>query len=185
MVLDELHVLERRASVEGQRHAVTVLDVGVGGERKDLAAATGADDHGFGKDGLNPARHQLDGDHAARLPVVNQQFGYEPFVVACDRLVFERGLEESVEHVEAGLVGGEPRALFFHSAERPHRNVAIRLAAPRAAPMLELHQLSGSFLDEEFNRILIGHPISAGDRVVSVLIQRVVGLDHPGGAAFG
>ena len=140
MVLDELHVLERRARVEGQRHAVAVLDVGVGGEGEDPAAAPGADDHGFGEDGLNAARHQLDGDDAARLAVVHQQFGDEPFVVARDRLVFERGLEEGVEHVEAGLVGGEPRALFLHPAERPHRDVAVRLAAPRAAPVLQLQQ---------------------------------------------
>src|SRR5215813_9813521 len=185
MVLDELHVLEWDARVEGERHAVAVLDVRVGGERKNLATTAGADDHGFGEDGLNAAGHQLDGDHAARPAVVNQQFGDEPFVVARDRLVLERGLEEGVEHVEAGLVGGEPRAFILHPAERPDRDAAVRLATPRAAPMLELQQLPGRLLDEEFNRVLVAHPISAGDRVVGVLIQCVAGFDHAGRAAFG
>src|SRR6266545_915398 len=127
----------------------------------------------------------LDGDHAARLAVVNQQFGNEPFVVARDRLVFERGLEEGMEHVEAGLVGGEPRALFLHPAEGTHRDAAVRLAAPRAAPVFELQQFPRRILDEQFDRVLVAHPISAGDRVVSVFVQSVAGLDHAGGAAFG
>ena len=44
MVLDELHVLERRAGAVGQRHAVAGLDGGVGREREDPAAAAGAED---------------------------------------------------------------------------------------------------------------------------------------------
>ena len=44
VVLDELHVLERRAGAVGQRHAVAGLDGGVGGEREDPAAAAGAQD---------------------------------------------------------------------------------------------------------------------------------------------
>ena len=42
VVLDELHVLERRARAVGEAHAVAGVDVGVGREREDLAAATRA-----------------------------------------------------------------------------------------------------------------------------------------------
>ena len=44
VVLDELHVLERRAGPVGQGHAVAGVDVGVGGEREDPPAAAGAED---------------------------------------------------------------------------------------------------------------------------------------------
>ena len=53
MVLDELHVLERRAGAVGQRHPVAVLDGGVGGEREHLAATAGAEDHCTGGDRLD------------------------------------------------------------------------------------------------------------------------------------
>ena len=56
-------------------------------------------------------------------------------------LVLQRRLEERVQHVEAGLVGREPGALLLHAAERADRDVAVRLPAPRAAPVLELEEL--------------------------------------------
>src|SRR5215813_3859995 len=53
MILHELHVFQRTAGTEDKRHAVPSLDCGVGCIRKDAAAATGADDHRFGGNGLN------------------------------------------------------------------------------------------------------------------------------------
>src|SRR4029453_9797738 len=43
VVLDELHVLERRTCPVGQCHAVTSADVGVGREREDLAGTAVAE----------------------------------------------------------------------------------------------------------------------------------------------
>ena len=49
-----------------------------------------------------------------RAAIVEKQLGDEPFVVACNGWVLKRGLEERVEHVEAGLVGrrisGDPES---------------------------------------------------------------------------
>ena len=58
----------------------------------------------------------------------------EPLVVARDRGVLQRGLEQRVQHVEAGLVGGEPGAHLLHAAERAHRDVAVRLAGSTGQP---------------------------------------------------
>ena len=124
----------------GQRHAVAGLDGGIGGERKDAAAAAGAQDDGLGGNGLDLSGGQLDRDHALHPAVVHQQFGDEIFVVARDGVVFERRLKQRVQHVEAGLVGGKPGALFLHAAERPHRHVSVGLATPGTAPMLQPHQ---------------------------------------------
>src|SRR2546426_12349051 len=41
MVLHEFHVLQRSPGAISQRHAVAILDVGVGGEGENAAAATG------------------------------------------------------------------------------------------------------------------------------------------------
>src|SRR5579859_89165 len=57
MILNEFHVLEGSAGAVGEAHAVAGLDAGVGGEGENAAAATGAEDYGFGGDGLNFAGH--------------------------------------------------------------------------------------------------------------------------------
>ena len=158
----------------GQGHAVAGLDGGVGGEGEDPAAAARAEDDRLGGDGLDPPRHQLDRDHALDPAVIDQQLGDEPLVVADDALVLERGLEQGVEHVEAGLVGGEPGARLLHAAEGPHGDVAVGLAAPGAAPVLQLDQLLRRFLDESLDGVLIAQPVAAGDGVVGVLVEAVV-----------
>jgi hypothetical protein len=63
--------------------------------------------------------------------------------------------------------------------------VAVVLAAPGAAPVLELEKFLRSFLDEGFDGVLIAEPVAAGDGVVSVFVERVVGFDDACGAAFG
>jgi hypothetical protein len=51
--------------------------------------------------------------------------------------------------------------------------------------MLELEKFLRSFLDEGFDGVLIAEPVAAGDGVVGVLVERVVGFDDAGGATFG
>ena len=62
--------------------------------------------------------------------------------------------------------------------------MAVRLAAPGAAPVLEPQHLLGGFLDEGLHRVLVAQPVAAGDGVVGMLVQAVPGLDHRGGAAL-
>ena len=111
--------------------------------------------------------------------------GHEPLVVALHLAVLQRGLEQRVQHVEAGLVGGEPRAPLLHAAERAHGHVAVRLTAPRTTPVLELQQLARCLVDEHLDGVLVAEPVAAGDRVVDVLVEAVVRRDRPRGAALG
>ena len=118
-------------------------------------------------------------------PSSTRSFGDEPFVVAENGGVFHGGLKKGVQHVEAGFVGGEPCAHLFHSAEGADGDVAVFLAAPGAAPVLELQEFLGRFFYEGFDGVLIAEPVAAGNGVVGVLVERVVGFDDAGGAAFG
>jgi hypothetical protein len=117
--------------------------------------------------------------HAA---LVDHQVDAEMLVEAPDRRELDRGLEQRVEHVEAGLVGGEPRALDLHAAEGAHVGAAVGRAAPRAAPMLHLHHLFVRLADEVLDHVLLAQPVAAGHGVMEVRLQAVVRLRHGSGA---
>ena len=116
--------------------------------------------------------------------VIHQQLGDEPFVVALNLVVLKRGLKECVENMEAGLVGRKPRASFLHSSKRTNGDVTVGFAAPGASPMLKTQKLLRSFSDKGFYGILIAKPIASRDRVITMLIERVVWLGHSGRATF-
>ena len=105
---------------------------------------------------------------------MNQQLGDEPLVVADHVVVLQRRLEQRVQHVEAGLVGGKPGPLDLHAAEGPHRHLAIRLAAPGAAPVVQPDHFLGSLLDERLHGVLVWQPVPTRDGVVSVIVEAVV-----------
>src|SRR6185436_19664446 len=84
-----------------------------------------------------------------------------------------------------GLVGGEPCALLLHTAKRAHGNMPIRFAVPGTAPMLQLEHLLWRLFDEGLHGILIRHPVAAGDRVVGVFVEAVIGLDDRRGSSLG
>ena len=66
-----------------------------------------AEDHRLGRNRVQPDRPQLDPRDPLAAAVVYERASDEPFLIPSKPLVFERGLLERVEHVEAGLVGGE------------------------------------------------------------------------------
>jgi hypothetical protein len=74
--------------------------------------------------------------------------------------------------------------IFFMPAERPHGDMAVGLAAPRASPVLHAEQFLRRFTDERLDRVLVGEPVAAGDGVVAVLVQAVVRCDDARGAPF-
>jgi hypothetical protein len=185
VVLDELHVLQRGPGAVGQGHAVSGLDVRVRREREDPAAASGGEDDRLGGDGLDTAGCQFERHHSADPAVVDQQRRCEPLVVAGDPVVFQRGLEQRVQQVEAGLVGGEPGPHLLHAAERADGDVPVRFAAPRATPVLEPEQLLGCLVHERLDRVLVAQPVAAGDGVVRVLVESVTGGDDRRGPALG
>src|SRR5204862_8180570 len=105
----------------------------------------------------------------------DQQAGHVPLVVAHDRRVLQGGLEQRVQEVEAGLVGGEPGTHLLHATERAYRDVPVRLAAPRAAPVLQPEQLLWRLDDEGLHSVLVAEPVPAGARAVGVSVETVFG----------
>jgi uncharacterized protein YheU (UPF0270 family) len=185
MVLDELHVLQRRAGAIGHGHAVAGLDRAVGGEGEHAAGAAAGDDHRLGVELAQFAAAHFHRGDALATAVIDQQVERVVLVEAGDRGKLQRGLEQGVQDVEAGLVGGEPGTLLLHAAKRTHRDRAVGLAVPGATPVLKLQQFLGGFVDEVLDAVLVGKPVAPANGVVEVEVEAVVRLDHPGGATLG
>ena len=184
MVLNELHVAQRHAVPVGQRHAVAGHDAAIGVLSEHAAGAAGGDHHGARMDGGEFPGRQRQHHRTLDAAVIDQQIDAEILIEALDGRELGRSLEQGVENMEAAAVSGEPGALDLHAAEGAHIDVAIGLAAPWTAPMLELHHLARAMLDEIFDDVLFAQPVAAGDRVIEMVVEAVMGLHHAGRAAF-
>jgi hypothetical protein len=89
VILDELHVLERRACTVGQRHPITCADGGVGRIREDLAGSSVAQDDRLRGDDFDTPGHQLDRYDSVNASVIDEKPRDEPFVVPRDVCVFQ------------------------------------------------------------------------------------------------
>ena len=69
--------------------------------------------------------------------------------------------------------------IFFMPPNGRTAMLAVRLAAPGTAPMLQAQQLLRGLLDERLHGVLVAQPIAAGDGVVGVLVEAVVGAMTP------
>jgi len=185
VVLHEFHVAQRHPVAVRERHAIAGHDAAVGVLAEHAPCATGGDDDRLRLDQAELAGSDLDREHALRAPVLDDQVGREVLVEAPDRRILHRRLEQRMQHVEARLVGGEPRALDLHAAERADVDMAVGAAAPGAAPVLHLHQLAMRLADEVVHHVLFAEPVAARDGVVEVGFQAVVGLRHRGRPALG
>ena len=185
VVLDELHVAQRHAMAIGERHAVAGDDAAVGVLAEYASRAAGGDDHGLGLDQGEVPGGDVDRHDALRPAILHDEVYAEVFVESLDRRVFDRGLEQGVQHVEAGLVGGKPGALDLHAPEGAHIGVPVVLAAPRAAPVLHLHHFLVGMRDEVLHHVLLAQPVAAAHGVVEVVLEAVVRPRHGGRAAFG
>ncbi len=185
MELHHLHVFEADPRAVGERHAVARADVAVGGEGIDAAHAAGREDHRLGGDRVKPARANVERDHADTAAVLDKKLGHERLVVPRDLRVLQRGLEDGVQHVKPGFVGREDRAPGGHAAERTHGDGPVRVAAPRATPVLHLDDLDGRLAHEGFDHVLVGQVVRAFDRVERMRLVGVLWRHHGGGAALG
>ena len=72
-----------------------------------------------------------------------------------DLRVFQRGLEQGVQHMKAGFIGGKPGPLDFHTAETAHVDGTVFFAAPRAAPQFQLGHFCRTVFDKILHHILL------------------------------
>ena len=184
VVLHEFHVAQRHAVPVGERHAVAGDDAAVGVLAEDPAGAAGRQNHGAGGDGGELAGRGRNHGRALHAALVDEQVDAEIFVEPLDRGIFRRGLEQRVKDMEAAAVGCEPGPLDFHAAEGADIDVAVGLAVPGTAPMLELDHLRRAAADEELDHVLLAQPVAAVNGVVEVVVERVVRPDHARRAAL-
>ncbi len=185
MVLHELHVAQRHAVAVGHGHAVTGDDARIGVEAKQPPRPAGGQHHRLGTQQQQLTRGDLQSNDAHHGPFVHGQVQYEVLVEAFDLGVFQRGLKQRVQHMEAGLVGSKPGARGFHTTKAAHLYAAIGLAAPGAAPALHLHQLLVGVAHEVVHHALLHQPVTPGNRVVEVRLKRVLVTGHRRRAPFG
>ena len=185
VILDELHVPQRYAVAVGQGHAVPGDDATVGVVAIDTTCAAGGQHHGLGLDEAGDAVLDVKGDDTLDTAIFHDEIQTEVLVEALDGRVLDGGLEQGVQDVEAGLVGGEPGAGDLHPAETANVGLAVRFAAPGATPVLQLDHLVGGVVDEVFDYVLLTQPVTTGDGVVEVVFEGVVITDDACGATFG
>ena len=177
VVLDHLHVHQRRAGAVGQGDAVAGADQGVGGGVEDLAVAAGGEDHGLGGEQLqravaDVARHGA-GDAAA---VVLHERGGEPLLEALDLVVLHQLLVEHVQDRLAGDVGDVVGARRGCAAEGAGAELALLVAVEGDAEVLEVEDLVRRLAAHDLDRVLVAEVVRALDGVEGVRLPGVLGF---------
>lgn len=116
------------------------------------------------------------------MTIINQNIQHEMFVKTLDLRELQRGLEQRVQHMEAGLIGGEPGALDFHAAEATYVDATIRATAPWASPQFQLGHFGWAVVDEIIHDILLTQPVATRYCIVKVIFEAVMILRDSGGA---
>ena len=127
MVLNELHIAQRYAVTISQSLAVTGNDTAVGIEEVATTCTAGCKEHGLSIDLTEDTVLEIVANDAAADTVFNQEIEHKMLIEALDGGEGNGGLEQGVQHVEAGLVGCEPGAGHFHTAETTNVYVAVGL----------------------------------------------------------
>ena len=180
MVLDHLHVHERRADAVGHRDPVAGADERVRGRAPDLAVAAGREDHVLGLEELHRAGLDVPRDGADALAVaVDRERGREVLLVAVDRVrVLHQLLVEDVHDRLAGDVGDVVGARRRGAAEGAGAEVALVVAVEGDAEVLEVDDLLGRLAAHDLDRVLVAQVVGALDRVERVRLPRVVGVER-------
>ena len=107
------------------------------------------------------------------------------FIEALDLGELEGGLEQGMQHMEAGLIGGKPRTFDFHPPEAAHVDATVRTAAPRTSPLLKLGHFRGAVVDKVIDDILLAEPVATGDGVVKMVLKAVMILCNGSRTSLG
>jgi hypothetical protein len=106
VVLNHLHVHQRRAGAVGLGDPVAGADQGVRGGVEALAVAAGREDHGLGGEQLHRAVAHVAGDRPRAVTgLVERQAGGEPLLVAVHLLVLHQLLVQDMQDRLARDVG--------------------------------------------------------------------------------
>ena len=115
--LDELHILQLQAGLQGERHAVTGQIPGVGGRMEESAGSARAQDDIVGLDGLQFAGVGVQDDQSTGLAAgflisrrIHDQIGRLPFLSELDsqtQALLPQGVQDLVADT-VGCIGCSP-----------------------------------------------------------------------------
>ncbi len=184
MILHKLHIAQRHAVAQRHAHPVTGDDAAVGVVAIDATRTARCHHHRIGADLDERAFHHIHRHQATCMTVVDQNVEDKMFIEALNLWELKGGLEEGVQHVEAGLIGGEPGAFDLHATEAADVDAAVRTAAPRASPLFQLGHFRWAMVNEIINDILLAKPVAPCNRVVEMVFEAVMILRDGGGSSF-
>ena len=179
VVLDHLHVHQRRADPVGHGDPVPGADEGIRRRVVDLAVAAARQDHRLGGEQLHRAVPDVARDRAgdAALVVLDER-GREPLLVAVDVLELHELLVEDVQDRLAGDVGDVVGPGGARAAEGALAEPALLVAVEGHAPVLEVEQLLGRLAAHDLDRVLVAEVVRALDRVEGVRLPRVLRVER-------
>jgi len=157
----------------GHRHTVAGDNARIGIKAEQAPRTASGEHYRFGTQQNQLTGGNFQGNHTNHSAFVDGQVEHKVLIEALNLGVFEGSLKQGVEHMEAGLIGGEPGAGGFHAPKAAYLYLTVILAAPGAAPALHLHQLLIGVVDKVVDDALLNQPVTAGYRVVKV---RLVGI---------
>ena len=130
--------------------------------------------------------HQLDRDDALHPAVVDQQLASRTTRRSGRRSVYFSEVWNSVWSMWKPVLSAANHVRIFFMP--PNGRTAMRPSGSRLHGQPQCSSRSSSsrrFLDERLDGVLVAQPVAAGDGVVGVLVEAVVGADDAGGAALG
>src|SRR5579863_2940539 len=171
MKLEELHVLERNAGPQRDRHAVAGQGVSIRGDAVELPAAARREYDRLGVKRMNLAGREAQRHNARRAPALHQQVEQMKLVVEVDVVLDALLIERLQDHV-AGAVSGVARAAYRGlaeflgvAAEGALGDLALRSAAERQTPVLEVVDRLDRLAAQHLDRILVSEVVAALDGV--------------------
>ena len=180
VVLDHLHVHQRRADAVGLGDAVAGADERIRRRLVDLARAARGQDHRLGREQLERAGADVARDRAQALAVVvEHERGHEPLLVAREAFVaLEQLLVEDVEQGLAGDVGHVVGARLGGAAEGPGAQEPLLVAVEGDPHVLELEDLLRGLAAHDLDGVLVAQVVGALDGVEGVRLPRVLGVQR-------
>ena len=89
-----------------------------------------------------------------------------------------------MEQVKASFVCGKKRAIDGHATEGSDAHTTVRVAAPRATPVLQLDKFARSLLDKSLDSILVRQEVSTKNSVLRMEIEAIKIAHNCRGSAF-
>ena len=169
MILNELHVTQSGTGTECHGMAIAGYNGAVGVKSERTTRATCCKDHRTTKESLGFTSRNFDSNHTLSTTIFNDQISSKVLIKTLDLWVFQRSLEQGMEHMEAGFISGKPGTLNLHTTESTHVDITVVFTGPWAAPVLQTYHFFGRVGDEVINSVLIAQPITTSDSILKVV----------------